>query len=263
MRPAPGPKRGNEYRHQRQAVPMSRRVEELDGTERGQHDGGDRPAPGILRCEDSEQHRRLHQPGKHQRVAKADEVGPKHAERGCVDEVDVPRVHVLHLQVERFARQDSLRDVGVVPFVGWIPESVVVGAEQEHGRQHRDRSGRGALRHPSPTRGRPSWTPGTAPDDGIDDVVVEVDRHVGEQRERHDASREQPKDAIDVEVQGGTESPAHERVEHHVTGLADRRQEPALRLDAFPEAVGIEHPHDEHVLKVVPDVQHEPAGVDV
>ncbi len=61
----------------------------------------------------------------------------------------------------------------------------------------------------------------------------------------------------------GAERPAHARVEDDVPGLADGREESTLRLDALREAVGIEHPHDEHVLKVVPDVQHEPPGVDV
>ena len=121
---------------------------------------GDRPAPGILAREDREKHRRLHQPGKtsgYRRLTRSDPNTPSAA---ALRKLMYPGCTSCTCRFRVSPVQDPLRDVGVVPFVGRIPESVVVGVEQEHGRQHRDRSGRGALRHPSPTRGRPELDAG-------------------------------------------------------------------------------------------------------
>jgi len=114
---------------------MSGRVEELNCTQGSQRDARGGCAPPILVREDQEEHHRLHEAGKDERVAKADEIGAKKVKRGRVEEVDVTGVHILHLDVQRFAFENPLRDVGIVTFVRRIPAPVVEGVEEGRGRQ--------------------------------------------------------------------------------------------------------------------------------
>ena len=126
---------------------MSRGVEKLDCAKGDERDCRDRGAPGIVAREHHEEHQRLEQTDEDERIPEADQVGAKHAKRGRVEEADVAGVHVLHLEVQRFPFQNPLCYVGVVPFVGRIPEPVVVAVEQPRGRQHRDDTGEATLGH--------------------------------------------------------------------------------------------------------------------
>ena len=177
-----------------QTVPVCRGVQELDGAERRQRHASGRSAPRLPPMKDEEEHGSLEQPRQDERVAEADEIGAKHAKRRGVDEADVAGVHVLHLQVQRLSLQNPLRDVSVVPFVGRIPEPVVVGstAGRRSSASRRQRRPRVSPSAGLSVRGR-GRPPRTAPDDRINDVVMEVDGHVREQRQRRTLCENSPR----------------------------------------------------------------------
>ena len=109
---------------------MCRRVEELDRAESGHRNRRDRRPPGIVTRKNKEENAACTSPAEDERVAQADEIRTEQGECRGIDEADVTGVDVLHLQVQRLSVEDSLRDVGVVPFVGGIPEPVVEGVDK-------------------------------------------------------------------------------------------------------------------------------------
>ena len=65
------------------------------------------------------------------------------------------------------------------------------------------------------------------------------------------------------EIEHGGQPDADEEVRRRMTALADRGQEAVPGVDSLVEAVVVVHPDNHHVLRVVPDVEHEPPVVDV
>jgi len=106
------------------------------------------------------------------------------------------------------------------------------------------------------------------PNNGVYDIVVEVDCLVddGKQRQRSDESHcggEPIKCGRKGTVKHGRNEQANRKIRKYVLPLADVRKEPVASVNLVPEPVVIEHPNGKDVLAVVPDVQYQPPMIDV
>src|SRR5215203_6939909 len=81
------------------------------------------------------------------------------------------------------------------------------------------------------------------PDQGIDDVVMEVDTHVAADRHGHTAAEDQHRKPVECRVNDRRDGQTARKVHRDPSRLAEAREESCCRIDSAGITLRIRYPH--------------------